>query len=254
METVGPPPADVELHLLTEWGDPAAPKRMGEAAVLSVLAHIAVIVLLALCRRMFWRPGGPARERAHRHTAGGTATELTQPNPNKGKLSKQITAPGHQAQIQTVARLLTRSSPRRPALCLPPAIAPRQRPRPEPPPRRGCAEALPAARAGRPQIQTVEKPKLTLENVGVRLPWFSGAGPRGYPNTLVADAIHRRAPALRGGMMATRAGREGMAGINLPPYSVRSSALNWCDPGRGFPAHSQILLPSGAPARRCRRA
>ena len=48
METVGPPADDVELHLLTEWGDPASNGRPRTAGVLSVLAHLAVIVTLAL--------------------------------------------------------------------------------------------------------------------------------------------------------------------------------------------------------------
>src|ERR1017187_5743273 len=59
METVGKPPADVELHLLTNWGDPAGRARTGRAAVMSVLAHIAAIVLIAAVPESIMQP--PAR-------------------------------------------------------------------------------------------------------------------------------------------------------------------------------------------------
>ena len=48
METVGPPVDDVELHLLTEWGDPASRGRSGVASVASVLLHIAGVVLIVI--------------------------------------------------------------------------------------------------------------------------------------------------------------------------------------------------------------
>ena len=48
METVGPPLDDVELHLLTEWGDPASRGRSGVAGVASVLVHVAGIILILL--------------------------------------------------------------------------------------------------------------------------------------------------------------------------------------------------------------
>ena len=48
METVGPPLDDVELHLLTEWGDPTSRGRSGVAGVASVLVHVAGIILILL--------------------------------------------------------------------------------------------------------------------------------------------------------------------------------------------------------------
>src|ERR1039458_3444209 len=61
METVGKPPADVELHLLTNWGDPAGRARTGRAAVMSVLVHIAAIVFIVAVPESIMQP--PARRR-----------------------------------------------------------------------------------------------------------------------------------------------------------------------------------------------
>ena len=47
METVGPPATDDELHLLTEWGDPASSGRTRTAGIVSVIIHIVAVILLA---------------------------------------------------------------------------------------------------------------------------------------------------------------------------------------------------------------
>ena len=77
METVGPPVDDVELHLLTEWGDPASRGRSGVASVASVLLHIAGIVLIVLLPSDFLSsPPEPAEGAAADHPAGGTAHRI----------------------------------------------------------------------------------------------------------------------------------------------------------------------------------
>ena len=65
METVGPPQDDVELHLLTEWGDPASRGRSGVAGVASVLVHIAGLALIVLLPSNFLSsPPEPAKAAA----------------------------------------------------------------------------------------------------------------------------------------------------------------------------------------------
>jgi TonB family protein len=245
METVGPPPADVELHLLTEWGDPAAPDRMRKAAVLSVLAHIAVITMLALVPADVLAPRRNLPEMRPIVTPlVEPLTELTQPNPNKGKLSKQIDIASLQPRlrIQTprAAPSTTREqAPRPAAVPVPPAPKPLPAaPLPEPPKTEAAIKdapklELPAAPApvAPPQIQTVEKPKLTLENVGGPPPVVPpGQGRVAIPNASVAEAIRQTRPNTPGGGLMVGdpgAGPGGYGeGLNLPPSpGVQGSAL-----------------------------
>src|SRR4051812_32603997 len=92
METVVPLPADAELHLLTEWGDPAQRGRTRTAAVLSVLAHAAVIGIVLLLPASFLEPP-PVRE-THRIIPPliEPLTQLTQKAPNTAKIGKEFTA------------------------------------------------------------------------------------------------------------------------------------------------------------------
>ena len=55
METVGPPPIDGELNLLTQWGDPSSGARTRKAGILSVSLHVAVIVVFP-CATLVARP------------------------------------------------------------------------------------------------------------------------------------------------------------------------------------------------------
>ena len=239
METVGPPPADVELHLLTEWGDPAAPRRMRQAAVLSVLAHIAVIVLLALVPADVLAPRRDLPEMRPIVTPlVEPLTELTQPNPNKGKLSKQIDIaslqPRRRIQTPQASPSTTREQALRPAAVpSPPAVPLPEPPRTEAAVRDAPKLELPAAPApvAAPQIQTVEKPKLTLENVGGPPPLVPpGQGRVAIPNASVAEAIRQTRPGASGGGLMVGdpgAGPGGFGeGLNLPPSpGVQGSAL-----------------------------
>ena len=57
METVVQPPADADLHILTQWGDAADAPRKRRAAVFSVLAHVvAVVTLFTLPKGLFVPP------------------------------------------------------------------------------------------------------------------------------------------------------------------------------------------------------
>jgi protein TonB len=170
METVGKPPVDAELHLLTDWSDPARRTRTGQAAVISVLVHIAGIVFLIAVPESIMQP-------PFRRTMEAVVTPLieplsllTQKDPNTGKVDKQFNA--------------THIEPR-PRIHLPPAppAAPppqRQAATPAPPtPKPAQAVALPeppkvelnnetpklTLPVGPPQIQAVEKPQPGFEDV-----------------------------------------------------------------------------------------
>src|ERR1039458_9450901 len=148
METVGKPPADVELHLLTNWGDPAGRARTGRAAVMSVLVHIAAIVFIVAVPESIMQP--PARRRME--TVVTPLIEplslLTQKEPNTAKVDKEFNA--------------THIEPR-PRIHLPPAppAAP-----PEPP-KVDLNNETPKLTlpVGTPQIQAVEKPQPGFEDV-----------------------------------------------------------------------------------------
>ncbi|MCX6629688.1 MAG: hypothetical protein NTW28_18885, partial [Candidatus Solibacter sp.] len=87
METVGPPPDDVALHLLTEWGDPASRGRSGVAGVTSLLLHIAGVMLIVLLPSdLLSPPAEPVQARHNVTPLIEPLTEFTQPTPTKGKI------------------------------------------------------------------------------------------------------------------------------------------------------------------------
>src|ERR1022692_3813291 len=141
METVVQPPADVELNLLTEWGDPSSGPRTRNAAILSVVVHAVIIVTLALLPPVVsQRP--PERAQVHRTITPliEPPTELTQKAPNTGKISKEFNAAEVEARprIQIPAAVPSTSRPRaeRAAAPLPAMPAPKPTPAaplPEPP-------------------------------------------------------------------------------------------------------------------------
>src|ERR1039458_4051100 len=94
METVGPRPDDDEPHLLTEWGDPSSRGRTGKAGVISVLVHVAAVVLLAVLPQDFFfsTPPPPERVQSNRIVTPliEPLTEFTQKAPNKGKIANSI--------------------------------------------------------------------------------------------------------------------------------------------------------------------
>jgi TonB family protein len=242
METVGLPPTDVELHLLTEWDDRNSRVRWREASVASVLVHIAGIVILVSLPAGFLDGPPPLREAPQVHRIVTPLieppTEFTQKTPNKGKVAKELDV----AALQPRARLqappgapsTTRPQASRPAP-IPAAPTP---PLPEPPKLEANHKEAPkldlpplAAPAPPPQIQTVEKPKLALENVGGPPPPVPpGQGRIAVPNTSVSNAIREVARSgSAGGLMVgdPGAGSGGYGvGLNLPPSpGVQGSAL-----------------------------
>ena len=244
METVGLPPTDVELHLLTEWGDRNSRVRWREASVASVLVHIVLIVVLMTLPPGFL-DGPPARRVAPQvhHIVTPLIeplTEFTQKPPNKGKIAKELDVAALQPRDRIRAPQPTPSTTR-PQASQPapvpsaPAVQPAP-PLPEPPKLEASNKEapkldLPPVAAPAPQIQTVEKPKLALENVGGPPPPVPPGQSRiAVPNTSVSSAIREVARSgSAGGLMVgdPGAGPGGYGvGINLPPSpGVQGSAL-----------------------------
>src|ERR1019366_2497249 len=176
METVGPPRDDVELHLLTEWGDPASRGRSGGAGVASVLVHVARLMLIVLLPSNFLSsPPEAPQPRPIVTPLVEPLTEFTQPTPTKGKITKQIDMaalqPRDRIQMPKAAPSTTQPMAQRPAaIPTPPAPAPVTLP--EPPKIEAVAKEppkidLPPTNSALPTPPpTVDKPKLTLENVG----------------------------------------------------------------------------------------
>jgi TonB family protein len=234
METVAQPPADAELHLLTEWGDPAGRTRTRRAAVLSVLAHGALIGVLALLPDNFLAP--PPRQAEVKHIITPLIeplTELTQKAPNTGKINKEFNAtelhPRPRVQMPNSPPPSTRPAAPPPRVASVPPPAPKAAPvaaLPEPPkveqavnaPPKADMPALPVPAP--PQIQAAEeKPKSPFENVTSQAPATRARGQSQIP---VPD------PSLSGVMRQSGRGDSsaGMVvgdgpgygnGINLPP-------------------------------------
>src|SRR5438876_11514054 len=80
-----------ELHLLTDWGAAPSRPRWREAAFGSIGAHIALLILLAtLPNSAFFTPRRPLVDRRQVTPLVAPPFELTQPDPNKGKISKSV--------------------------------------------------------------------------------------------------------------------------------------------------------------------
>src|SRR5262245_13954134 len=207
MESVGPPLDDVELHLLTEWGDPASRGRSGVAGVTSVLLHIAGLVLIVLLPSdLLTPPPEPVKARQVITPLIEPLTEFTQPTPTKGKVTKEIDMaslqPRKSIQMPKAAPSTSRPiAPRPAAIPTPPQPPPTAMP--EPPKIEAVAketpkmELPPTTPAVAPPPPTVEKPKLTLENVGGPPPPAPPTQSKiAIPNTSVAEAIRQNS---RGG-------------------------------------------------------
>jgi len=218
-----------ELHLLTIWEQD--PGRVRKARLLSVAAHVAAIVALALMPRSLMQ----SPRRAEQITPLiEPPTELTQKAPNKGPIAKEVTVealePRPRIQIPNSPPSTTRpeakiSSPPQP----PPA------PLPEPPqipagsfqPPRGLPVGPPTVQP--PQIQEQEKPKLAFETPTAPPP-SGGVGRIARPDTSVAGAIRELTHGgVQGGIAVgddtSDSGIGGIgSGVNLPPSPGRQAS------------------------------
>ena len=222
METVVQPPADAELHILTEWGDAADTPRKRRAAVLSILVHVAAVVTLFSLPKGFFEPP-PKVAQVQITPLIEPLTELTQKAPSKGKINKEFDATElhPRPRIQVPMGL--------PSVTLPQAphpAEPKPAPLPEPPKVEAAVKEMPKPelpQAPPPQIQPVEAPKLAFETPSPPPPPVPPGQARvPVPDTSVSGAIRQ---AVRGGSTGGlvvgdfgAAGPGGFGpGVNLPP-------------------------------------
>ena len=206
METVGPPDDD-DLHLLYEWGDQFTPGRRKRAGITSILVHIAAIAVILVLPPDFLVPApppAPPRKQEIVTPLVAPLTEFTQKEAPKGKINREI----DEASLRPHPRIQAPAGPPpapRPAV-IPPAPAPKAAAQalPEPPKIEAALKDAPKldlppapSTVPPPQIQTVEKPKLVLENVGGPAPPVPpGQGVVPVPTGSVSDAIRQN---VRGG-------------------------------------------------------
>jgi TonB family protein len=232
-----------ELHLLTDWGTEAARTRWSEAAIGSVAAHVAlVIVLLLLPKDAFLTSKPPERPPRRLVALVAPRFDLTQPNPTQGKISKSINLenllPRPRIQAPRAAPSTTRpaapTAGKQPAPFVAPA-APVPTPTPAPqmpePPKIETATNLDTAPKGPigtpqaptppPQIQAQEKPKLAFETPGSATSSPNpGMGKLNLPSSSVTEAIREMAQGPSGGITVgdQGSGPGGLGpGLNMPP-------------------------------------
>src|ERR1035441_8002775 len=239
METVGPPRDDVELHLLTEWGDPASRGRSGVAGVASVLVHIAGLALIVLLPSNFLSsPPEAPQVRPMVTPLVEPLTEFTQPTPTKAKIAKEIDMaalqPRPTIQMPRGAPSTTQPMAQRPAV-IPSAPQPAPAALPEPPRVEAAKEPPkielpPTSSALPPPPPTVEKPKLTLENVGGGPPPSTPGAKQAGDSQHVAGRSHP--PELSRGQPQRRPhGRRSRRRIRRLWRGHQSSAFPW-SPGQ----------------------
>jgi TonB family protein len=231
METVVPSPVDVELNLLTKWGDPSDGQRRRTAAIGTFGVHLVGIAILLLLPRSWFEPP-PRQPEIARHITPiflPPLTKLTQKAPNNGKVSKQFTAdepsPLPRRPLPSSPPPAPKPAPVRQA-AIPPAAPPKpvqqMQPLPEPPKVQAMVnppkiEVPGAAVIPPPQLpQSQERPKLTLENLA---PATSGVPAEQrqvkMPDTSVEGAL-----------------RAAAGGVSRPPAPVQ-----------GPPSGSSLELP-----------
>jgi TonB family protein len=230
------PDTEPELHLLLERDRRADWRRWRKSAIVSVVVHVILLTVLLVIPETESRVYEQPLPTFH-FTPLYTPTELTQKDPNKGKLSKEL----------TIAAI-----PPRPAVKLPTPAPPAKKqapPPPPPPPVPQIAKAEPKPlileppkiEAPKTQVDSqadqlgklnpplpppTQQPKLVFENVGSPPPpaGSNQAKPLGgiaIPSLSVDSAVHDLATngtSLGGHQSVGDTGADpGGAGRNLPP-------------------------------------
>jgi len=226
------PITEPDLRLLPDWSFEGTRARSREAAIASVSAHIALVTLLALLPNGFFFPAKRIVQ-AHKITPlVAPPFELTQPTPNKGKISKSINMesllPRPSVQPPRSPRSTTRPAAQTPAPQPAPFVAPQTPQMPEPPKIDTAINEGPLVKSPievaqappPPQIQAEEKPKLTFETPGTpsSAP-RAGTGKLANPNT-IAEMVRSMPRSGAGGVIVgdLGSGAGGLGdGLNLPP-------------------------------------
>jgi len=182
MEPVVESAAEPELHLLTDWSDPDAPKRHRTAAIGAIGINVGLIILLALVPQEWFKP--PEMPQTAERVTPLVMPVLTQHARNNGEVTNQFEVRGSSVpraaipapvpspprHIQMPKKGDWASLPEPKPQPVPPAPPP---PLPEPPKvdaqTAGTSDGKAAQTAPlpppQPQIQTQEPPKLVFENV-----------------------------------------------------------------------------------------
>jgi len=234
METVGLPPDELELHLLTDWGSVGDQGRERKAAVFSVLGHVVLVVLLVLVPTDWPEPEKP-RPAPRVTPLVAPLVELTQTAPNKRKLSKEFDVVDAQErpniQVPQGAPSTTRPRAFRPTLPQPAPVKATS-PLPDAPKVDAPKLDVPQIAQVTPQIQPVEQPKLALENPAPPPPPVApGQSKVAIPNASVAEAVRQAVRGTpSGGLMVGDLDMSGPGGVGpgvnqAPSPGVQGSNL-----------------------------
>jgi homeobox protein ESX1 len=196
---------DLNLLLETERADER--RRWRSSAVVSIAIHAVVITALLLMPGSLFRPLPPDQQEFVHVTPVFEPTDLTQTTPNKGPISKQISA-------EAIA-------PRPPIKSPSPAPAAKQGPPPAPPPPAAPPPATPAIIAqAPPKPVIVEPPKVQPDSKALQAPEIAQIVPAPTP-------VEPPKPALQNPPAAPNPaqGRSGPA-ISIPNPSVEEAMRN----------------------------
>jgi TonB family protein len=170
-QEIASPETEPELNLLLERDRRGEWRRWRKAGIVSVAVHIVLLMVLLLMPESESRLYDQPQPTLH-FTPLYTPTELTQKDPNKGKISKELTIPSippaPALKAPTPAPPVKRAPPPPPA---PPPQVAKAEPKPvivEPPkidPPKTQAEPIANLNPPPPPPST-QQPKLVLENVG----------------------------------------------------------------------------------------
>lgn len=237
-------PDDLEPKFLLDWGEKYQPRRAVLPGLgLSVLLHLAVVLIALAAPREFWRAVTPHRLAEIRIVTPLVAPpfELTQKAPNRGKIAKEIDYESLLPRPHLTVPPTPPSAPGsgRPALSPPPPVeAAKPKIPPPEPPRIEVAGNQPLPALGQPdapaalppQIQPEEKtkPKLAFETPAAMAGTPRGLGRAPAPTASVDEAIRAAARQSRpGGIVVSDLG-DGPGGIgeavNLPGTQGRQGS------------------------------
>jgi TonB family protein len=233
------PTSEPELRILTNWSAERDRARQGEAALGSMAAHVALVILFILLPKSAFESAKRVEIVREVIPLVAPPFRLTQPNPGKGKPAKTINLesllPHPAVQPPQAPPSTTRPAARTPGKAFTPPSPPAPAPAPAPqfaePPKIETAmnQALPVkgligTPQAPPQIQAEEKPKLAFETPGVQSSTPNGMGRFAVPSASVSEAIRSISHGDPGGVTVgdSGSGPGGLGpGINTPPSAGR---------------------------------
>jgi len=227
-------PDDVEPRFLLDWGATREPRRaMLPGLAASVLLHLTVLVVALALPKEFWRAVTPRQLAELRRVTPLVAPpfELTQKEPNRGKVAKEIDYESLLPRPHLTVPPMPRSTPGSGIEAPPPPPPPveaakPQIPLPEPP----KAEVAAAPPPPPPQILTDEKskPKLVFETPAAMSGTARGLGKLAAPTSSVEEAVRAAARQSKAGGIVVGDFGDGPGGIgeavNLPGTQGRQGS------------------------------